>query len=231
MKVANTWPVGYASASIARHKLKKPLVMLHELDDIVEFTFNFKALGISIKPTQVKDEIRDLLRHLTPKPKVVLEIGTASGGALFMFARIAQPDATIISIDLPGGMFGGGYPKWKSPLYKSFAHGQQKVYLLCGDSHDPAAASKVQKILGERKIDFLFIDGDHTYEGVKKDFEMYSSLVRNGGIIALHDIVHGTLENVGGVPKFWSEIKCKFEYLEIVKSWNQKGYGIGIIYV
>jgi hypothetical protein len=30
-------------------------------------------------------------------------------------------------------------------------------------------------------VDFLFIDGDHTYEGVKKDFEMYSPLVRREG--------------------------------------------------
>lgn len=37
-------------------------------------------------------------------------------------------------------------------------------------------------------MDFLFIDGDHAYEGVKADFEMYSPLVRKGGLVALHDI-------------------------------------------
>jgi hypothetical protein len=48
----------------------------------------------------------------------------------------------------------------------------------------------------------LFIDGDHTYEGVRRDFEMYSPLVRKGGIIAFHDIYPGPEESVGGVPKF-----------------------------
>jgi predicted O-methyltransferase YrrM len=37
------------------------------------------------------------------------------------------------------------------------------------------------------KIDFLFIDGDHSYEGVKKDFELYSTLLSDKGIIVIHD--------------------------------------------
>ncbi len=37
------------------------------------------------------------------------------------------------------------------------------------------------------KIDFLFIDGDHNYEGVKKDWELYSPLLKSGSVIAFHD--------------------------------------------
>lgn len=37
------------------------------------------------------------------------------------------------------------------------------------------------------KIDFLFIDGDHSYEGVKKDFELYSKILSDNGVIVLHD--------------------------------------------
>ncbi len=39
----------------------------------------------------------------------------------------------------------------------------------------------------EDKIDFLFIDGDHSYEGVKKDWELYSSLLKSGSLVAFHD--------------------------------------------
>ena len=88
----------------------------------------------------------------------------------------------------------------------------------------------VKKTLERYKLEFLFIDGDHTYTGVKTDFEMYSKLVAKGGIIALHDIVPGSLEKVGGVPRFWNEIKHNFECLELVENWKQGGKGIGVIY-
>ena len=85
----------------------------------------------------------------------------------------------------------------------------------------PKTLERVQRILGDRKLDFLFIDADHTYEGVKRDFEMYSPLVREGGIIAFHDIVpcdkiHDP-EGKFGASRFWNEIKHKYKYLEIVK--------------
>jgi 2-keto-3-deoxy-L-rhamnonate aldolase RhmA len=39
----------------------------------------------------------------------------------------------------------------------------------------------VKEVLGGQPLDYLFIDGDHTYEGVRKDFEMYGPLVRAAG--------------------------------------------------
>jgi len=160
-----------------------------------------------------------------------LEIGTANGGTLFLFTMVASSDARIISIDLPGGRFGGGYPEWRIPLYESFAIHNQRMYLIRGDSHANSTLKKVKEILDEQGLSFLFIDGDHTYEGVKKDFEMYSNLVGEGGVIAFHDIVPGPHESVGGVPSFWNEIKHQFHYVELVKDWKQCGFGIGVIFV
>jgi hypothetical protein len=80
-------------------------------------------------------------------------------------------------------------------------------------------------------LDYLFIDGDHRYEGVKRDLEMYGPLVRKGGLIALHDIVDGPTHLVGGVPQFWREIRSQFRFMEIIKDPSQGGYGIGILYV
>jgi predicted O-methyltransferase YrrM len=177
-------------------------------------------------------EILSLLKILADlRPKAVIEIGTASGGTLFLWTRVADSEAIIISIDLPGGPFGGGYPAWRIPLYRSFALGNQKIYLLRADSHRESTLNKVRKILGSSKVDFLFIDGDHSYEGVKKDFEMYGGLVEREGAIAFHDIVPGPPEHVGGVPRFWKEIKQKFRHIEIVESWSRGGYGIGVIFV
>lgn len=39
----------------------------------------------------------------------------------------------------------------------------------------------------ESNIDFLFIDGDHNYESVKKEWDLYSPLLSFGSIVAFHD--------------------------------------------
>jgi len=192
--------------------------------------FSFAVGGERIKPAQLREEILQLLIFLNKLTlNYILEIGTGNGGTLFLFSRIASQNATIISIDLPGGKFGGGYPKWKIILFRLFAQSKQKIYLIRGNSHKRETREKLKSILGDRKFDFLFIDGDHTYEGVKKDFEMYSGLVKKGGIIALHDIVQHPPETGCEVSKFWNEIKSKYEYIEFVKNWNQNWAGIGLI--
>lgn len=89
----------------------------------------------------------------------------------------------------------------------------------------------MKSILKDRQIDFLFIDGDHTYEGVKKDFHMYSPLVRKGGIVALHDICSGPPEMAGAANKFWNEVKRGYIHKEIVNRSDQEGYGIGVLYI
>lgn len=211
-----------------KHRAKQ----IYSIEEAVDLSFSFNYLNASIAPSQIRWEIVRLLELVAEvRPKVVLEIGTARGRTLFLFTRVADSEATIISVDLPEGPFGGGYPRWKMPLYKSFAKDRQRIHLIRADSHSHITLEKVKSILAGRKIDFLFIDGDHTYEGVKRDFEMYSPLVRERGMIAFHDIVPGPPENVGGVPKFWYEIKHKFKHIEIVSDWGQGGYGIGVLYV
>ncbi len=201
----------------------------YNLDILLNSSFN--SLAGFIEPSQVHDEILELVKILDNiKPKVVLEIGTANGGTLFLFSHVASRDATLISVDLPAGMFGGGYPTWKIPLYKSFALSNQRIHLIRADSQEQSTLERVKSILNGREIEFLFIDGDHRYKGVKKDFEIYSPLVKEGGIIAFHDIVPGPREDVGGVPEFWEGIKSEYETTEIVKDWNQGGYGIGLVY-
>jgi predicted O-methyltransferase YrrM len=199
------------------------------LDDFLNFIFN-EGAGLT-KPGQVRSEILEFLNVVERvKPKAILEIGTARGGTLFLFCRIASKNATIISIDLPGGKFGGGYSEKRKFLYRQFAQLRQKIHLLMMDSHQGETLEQVKTILDGEKLDLLFIDGDHTYEGVKRDFEMYGSLVRQDGIIAFHDIVSGPSASVGGVPQFWRENKDYYQSKEIVEAWNQGGYGIGLLF-
>ena len=205
---------------------------IKNIDDALNFVYSFEFLGVDFGPLQHKYEIERLLRVVDEiKPSIIIEIGTSRGGTLFLFTIVAESDANIISIDMPGGPFGGGYPKWKIPLYESLARENQKIHLIRNDSHNPVVLDGIKGVLGDNEVDFLFLDGDHSYEGVKRDFEMYSPLVRRGGIVALHDIVEHPVETRCDVSKFWREVKSNYEHTEIVKDWQQRWAGIGVLFL
>lgn len=196
--------------------------------ELVDFIYSQKwARFFWIK--QVYSEILSLCEKVYQlKPKVVLEIGTAQGGSLFLFTKLAAPDAIIISIDLPKGEFGGGYEEYKGDFYKTFVRGSQKMYLFREDSHAEHTRKKVEDIIGDRKIDFLFIDGDHTYSGVKTDYLLYSPLVSKTGVVGFHDIVAST--KGCEVRRFWEETKAKYsKSIEFIGSPEQHFCGVGLV--
>ena len=94
--------------------------------------------------------------------------------------------------------------------------------MLPADSHDPATLATLRRTLDGRRIDFLFVDGDHSYEGVRRDFELYTPFVRSGGIVALHDIASPIAP---GVARFWEELKGAYETDERIAS----DLGIGVV--
>jgi predicted O-methyltransferase YrrM len=196
-----------------------------QLVDFVVGNYLFGAI-------QVPDELEALGNILFARcPKRALEIGTAKGGTLFFLTRLASPDATIVSIDLPDGQFGGGYTDRRRWSYQRFARRGQRLHLLQGNSHSLEMLSRVKGALAGQPLDYLFIDGDHSYEGVKSDFEMYGPLVRKGGLIAFHDIAEGKPEAVGGVPQLWRQIKPRYRSREVIQDPRQGGCGIGLLYI
>lgn len=210
--------------------LREAAARTTSLGELVDLTHNFRSHDIIIAPIQVRSEIVSLLTMLQQNPpSTVLEVGTARGGTLFLFSRVAADDATLISIDLPRHFNKGGLAAWRARLLKSLAREQQRVELVQANSHEAATRERVQRLLNGRTVDFLFIDGDHSYEGVKRDFELYAPLVRPGGLIAFHDIVPGPETAVGGVPRFWLEIKLRYDVREFVEDWNQQGFGLGVV--
>lgn len=231
-KINNKLYLQYYKIKIDKFKQKVTLNDSFDFTNISKNLIDFIFLGKGIIYTQqVKSELIRLLKILkTTKPKYILEIGTAGGGTLFLISKVAKKDAVIISVDLPGGIHGGGYPKWKSSLYRFSISSHQKLYLIRANSHDINTLRKIEAILGGNKIDFLFIDGDHTYSGVKNDFNLYKKLVKSKGIIAFHDIAKHPSKMNCHVNNLWNEIKHNYDYLEIIQDRGQNWAGIGVIY-
>jgi predicted O-methyltransferase YrrM len=162
------------------------------------------------------------------RPRVIVEIGTSCGGTLYLWSRIVEPGGIVVSIDKPGEP-GSVRPVMRA-VYRTFGHNRQVTSItIDGDSHSSDTHEQLRAILAGRRIGFLFIDGDHSYEGVKSDFEFYRSLVASDGLIAMHDVSkvegHTSIE----VPRFWNELAgSKFERKEFVAV---KGTtpGIGVV--
>jgi len=109
----------------------------------------------------------------------ILEIGAGMGGSSKVWEQIVDKGDTIISVDIRGDL---------ERINWDHKNSDRKIKFIVGDSMDNKTVDTVHTELGDRKVDFLFIDGDHSYEGVSKDFEKYSPLVRNGGIVGFHDL-------------------------------------------
>lgn len=101
----------------------------------------------------------------------------------------------------------------------------KNLTLICGDSTSARVVQRV-KILGP--YDLIFIDANHTYEYVKKDFYNYKPFLRKGGVIVFHDI---DCPDWPRINKFWNELKEKGEYeqQEFICRDFLLQYGIGML--
>jgi len=87
---------------------------------------------------------------------------------------------TTIIVDAANGV--GGYTDWTEE--NSFLRIQFQPQVILETSERAFYDYFVRQDI---KIDYLHIDGDHSYEGVKKDFELYSTIMSENGIITIHD--------------------------------------------
>ncbi len=103
----------------------------------------------------------------------------------------------------------------------------KNLTLLCGDTTSVKVIDKANRL---GPYDFIFIDADHSYEGVKKDFYNYLPMLSKDGIIGFHDI---ECPDWPGINKFWNELKStgKYEMKKFVKKGFLLQYGIGMLTV
>ncbi len=161
------------------------------------------------KPDQCIVGVKAIMRRVNRiKPRVYLEIGCAKLGTFRLYESLLPPSPRGLAIGVDT----------VKPTKEQVESGQAQclwedykpisgcdVCLVEGDSQDKDVIKRVINELTGRKVDFLFIDGLHTYEGIKADWNNYASLVRSNGVVAFHDFdVHRYRDNMS---KFIYELK------------------------
>jgi predicted O-methyltransferase YrrM len=165
------------------------------------------------------------------KPRNVVEIGAWKGGTALLWSRIALEK--VVSVDLPMGPFGGATAHLDIAACEKrnseIAERCPNFVGILGNSQEPKTLGAAARALDGKLVDLLFIDGDHTYEGVKRDFEAWSQIVKPGGWVAFHDIADTPRHTRDGVEvrKLWLELQGE------KKEWRVDGDfgGIGAVRV
>ena len=172
------------------------------------FMFSSNQLNHGVASLQIDEAalLFRLARDVETGP--VAEIGRFKGGSTVVFASALPGGVELWSYDfhvalrsdMPGEALDA---ELRAALERFGLDG--KVHLLVADSRtaDPPPG----------ELELLFIDGDHSYDGAKADFDRWSAFVRPGGHVLLHDAVDtGGYGNVyPGVARLVGEIGTGWE--------------------
>ena len=136
------------------------------------------------------------------------------------FAFASEGIGNVYGIDSFEGDEYAGYRD--DSVYNLVLNKQEKLHLKDNVTFIKSYFDDVAKTW-DKKIDILHIDGDHSYESVKNDFETWSKFVNEDGVILLHDTcVENINGNEYGVKRFFEEIdlpKCTFTHT----------FGLGVV--
>lgn len=157
--------------------------------------------------------------------KSYLEIGTARGDTFHEIVSQMPKGSKAVAVDYPEngwGLSGSQYQlrdASKDLKYKGYSVG-----VVFGNSRYQGVIDNVER---RGPYDLILIDGDHTYEGVKADWENYGHM---GKIVAFHDIANHGRPNKRGevieVARFWNEFKGDFRHVEFLEEGSEMGMGV-----
>lgn len=150
----------------------------------------------------------NLLKEL--RPKRGLEIGTFMLGTAECTVETVPSIERLVTIDVQNR-------RGPEELGRRLLRLGGRVVFCEGESVSPKIVESVRGLVGG-KLDFAFIDGDHSYQSVSAEFSIYEPMVRSGGLMGFHDILaepnwndtHTVeLQPVPGVREFWQELAMK----------------------
>ena len=144
-------------------------------------------LGRASALTQTTEAERAGLRRHAQGRKRLAEIGVFHGVNTRAFREAMAADGVLLAVDpFPRRFFGiRGYGWARRIAHREVARSGngRVVWLECRGEEAPGLPA-VQPFL---PVDFIFIDGDHSYEGLRGDWLAWKDRVAPGGIVALHD--------------------------------------------
>ncbi len=183
--------------------------------------FALWIVGLAKAETQTTEAERACLaKHATGRKNVV-EIGTWHGVTTCRLRAAMARNGDLYAVDpYAPGRLGLNFQELIAHREVGKVGGGGRVHWVRMTGAQ-AARAHVEKRLP--LVDFLFIDGDHTYEGLKADWEGWSPLVGPAGIIALHDSHPAPwrkIERAGSV-RYTEEVIIKdhrYNLLEVVDS-------------
>lgn len=184
----------------------------------------FDPKEVPIKPRQHPYELYEFLTFMQGRDiHNIMEIGTYKGGTLWFWIQLLNTDGPckIISID----NFSEDYfydPKGSisyEDLWKSWCPENSTFKFICGNSISPEVFGEAKSLTGENSLDFIFMDGWHATDHVFKEFEMYMTLLKPGGVAALHDTTGWD------VKVFCDDLRTKCTYYEAISKFSPHGIG------
>jgi len=183
--------------------------------------------GFEIGMLQVKEEALALAGFLAGlAPHNVMEIGTDRGGLFYVMSQFCT--GMKISLDLPASRWAVLPAEAAQERDRGILEWAPDAILIRGDSHDQPTYDSVASRISA-PLDFLFIDGDHSFAGVKDDYLKYSQFVRPGGWIGFHDINDTQEHRSRGVyvSALWTQLQGRRLEFNAKQHWA----GIGLIQV
>jgi len=145
--------------------------------------FALYRLGISRPETQTSPAERDAIaRHATGKT-LAAEIGVWHGVTTRRIAEALAPNGVVYAVDnYVTGRFGISFPY--AVARRNTRTFRDRVKFVRATAKE-VAAEFAESFAA--KFQFVFIDGDHSYDGLRTDWEAWTPLIAPRGIVALHD--------------------------------------------
>jgi predicted O-methyltransferase YrrM len=188
--------------------------------------FNGKLLG-NLRLQQIPEEYSQLLIFFkNNKIKNYLELGVALGGSFFLNSIFLQKTLekshcvdSLAYKDVPWVQ--QTYEKIYSKIERLRKYFPNKEFEFFNSTTDDFFKNNTQT------YDCIFIDADHDYEGVRKDYLNSLKFINKGGYLIFHDISNMST----GVARCWNEVKEERQGSNMYEFCHAtiKNCGIGVI--